>query len=109
MGRTEQVPWRKLGSGFGNHEVLSKGPDDLQSPSPIKPVGCLGEARPAKGELVSQWAAVTQPIGVASEVLQLLPLAFELETKGTTVDKIGVNLGQYGSLHRIVLGQGRAT
>jgi hypothetical protein len=37
--------------------------------------------------LVGQWTSVTEPVGVASEVLQLLPLAFELETKGTTVDK----------------------
>ena len=78
---------------FGHQEVPSKSPNDLQPPSPIKPVGCLGEARPANRELVGQWTAVTEPICVTSEVLQLLPLAFELETKGATAGKIGAHLG----------------
>ena len=94
---------------FGKQEVLSKGSDDLQPPSQIKPVGCSGKARPANRELAGQWTSVTEPIGVASEVLQLLPLAFKLETKGTTVDKISVHLGKHGCFHRLVLGQGRAT
>ena len=109
MGRTQQVAWRDLGSGFGQQQMLGKGTDDLQAPGPVEAMSRLGPTSPVQGQSGGQRPPVTQRISVTGELQKAEPFVLELETQRSAVGQIRAHLGKHGPFHRWLLGQGSAT
>ena len=109
MGRTQQVAWRDLGSGFGQQEMLGEGTDDLQAPGPVEAIGRFGPTSLVQGQSGGQRPPVTQRIGVTGKLQKAEPFVLELETQRSAVGQIRAYPGKHGRFHGLLLGQGSAT